>query len=106
MMKVKSLVLISVAILSSVVNAGEFSKIDYVVRLELSRYFGTDYDSVWNLSLGESSEDCLVTVKAKVSKFSQWGEFSYETLSCVNRVEDSGISTYQSVVVDYQTLSN
>lgn len=88
------------------VYAGEFSKIDLVVRDELQRFFGVSYSKVWDLAVTESKEGCLLVVKAYVLQESQWRESTYETWSCVNRVQTYPATAYESEVVDFKLLSN
>ena len=103
---IKGIILASLFFSSFSSAAGEFSKIDLVVREELARFFAIDFDSIWDLKILEGRQDCLLQVGAYVEKKSEWGEVTYETFSCVNRVSETPISSYSSEVIDFKRLSN
>ncbi len=106
MINLKTLVATTLALGSFHIFAGEFSKIDLVVREELESFFGVSYSNIWGLNVVDNEEGCTVTVKAYVQQQSQWGEGTYETRSCVKRVQVSPYSIYESEVIDFQLISN
>ena len=101
----KSLILGLITTLCLSTHAGEFSKIDYAVREEISLFFDTDYDSVKELTVGEKKEGCLVTVEAYVETSSQYGEKFYKAWTCVNRIMTGPISSYIVDVFDYKEIT-